>query len=427
MDVMQYPPGNQRVFSVQCGDKGTCYGERQDCNGNYHLTSLAPGTDVNKVAKAVQQMRIAVGDCQLPDYTDQYLIKWLSVQDFDPVRAEKMLRQCLEWRRLNRVDEILDVYTPSEVFKKYYSDGQVGFDKCGCPVFISAIGRVDPKGIFLSSVKKEHSDFFIWLEETYARRGREATDGTGKQVGMSTIILDFEHFSMKQLTCKTVVQQMFEVVKIKTGYYPMENRRIFAINAPKLSFQLMFTMVKPFVPECVLGTIKVFGSNKAEWTAALLEEIDADQLPAFYGGSMTDPDGDPKCPRKFNMGGEVPQTYYLKNSAPVPKDNMQTVNIIAGAGGRKKLKLNVTIARSVLRWEFMTEGGDIRYRVYIKKSKGNVVDVIPLDRVDSHLMMEEGQFTCDEPGKYVFEFDNTFSYLRTKKLHYHIYFDPPYL
>jgi hypothetical protein len=47
----------------------------------------------------------------------------------------------------------------------------------------------------------------------------------------------------------------------------------------------------------------------------------------------------------------------------------------------------------------MTEGGDIRYRVYIKKSKGNVVDVIPLDRVDSHLTMEEGQFTCDEPGK----------------------------
>jgi hypothetical protein len=50
------------------------------------------------------------------------------------------------------------------------------------------------------------------------------------------------------------------------------------------------------------------------------------------------------------MGGEVPQTYYLKNSAPVPKDNMETVNIIAGAGGRKKLKLNVTIARFVLRY-----------------------------------------------------------------------------
>ncbi len=26
------------------------------------------------------------------------------------------------------------------------------------------------------------------------------------------------------------MQQMFEVVKIKTGYYPIESRRIFAIN-----------------------------------------------------------------------------------------------------------------------------------------------------------------------------------------------------
>lgn len=97
----------------------------------------------------------------------------------------------------------------------------------------------------------------------------------------------------------------------------------------------------------------------------------------------------------------------------------------------------------------MTEGGDIKFRVYIKKSEGNVVDLVPLNQVDSHLAMEEGQFTCEEPGKcklhccsgfrmydgHVFnywnlridvvEFDNTFSYLRSKKLRYHIIVDPP--
>ena len=44
--------------------------------------------------------------------------------------------------------------------------------------------------------------------------------------------------------------------------------------------------------------MRIFSSNKEEWTAALLQEIDADQLPAFYGGTMVDPDGDPKCPSK---------------------------------------------------------------------------------------------------------------------------------
>jgi hypothetical protein len=43
-------------------------------------------------------------------------------------------------------------------------------------------------------------------------------------------------------------------------------------------------------------------SNDPEiWKAALLKEIDADQLPAFYGGTLTDPDGDPKCPSKVNI------------------------------------------------------------------------------------------------------------------------------
>lgn len=44
----------------------------------------------------------------------------------------------------------------------------------------------------------------------------------------------------------------------------------------------------------------------------------------------------------------------------------------------------------------MTEGGDISFRIYSKDSKE---DLVPLVRVDSHLAMEEGQVTCDQPGK----------------------------
>lgn len=46
----------------------------------------------------------------------------------------------------------------------------------------------------------------------------------------------------------------------------------------------------------------------------------------------------------------------------------------------------------------MTEGGDIAFRVYSKDVKGDG-DLVPLCRVDSHLTMEEGQVTCDQPGK----------------------------
>jgi hypothetical protein len=39
----------------------------------------------------------------------------------------------------------------------------------------------------------------------------------------------------------------------------------------------------------------------------------------------------------------------MSNSAPVVKDYMETMNLIAGAGGFKKLKYKIDVAYSVLR------------------------------------------------------------------------------
>ena len=66
----------------------------------------------------------------------------------------------------------------------------------------------------------------------------------------------------------------------------------------------LFNMLKPFLHQATTDKMKFFGTNKKEWSAALLEEIDADQLPAHYGGSMVDPDGDPKCPSKVIIDSE---------------------------------------------------------------------------------------------------------------------------
>ena len=122
------------------------------------------------------------------------------------------------------------------------------------------------------------------------------------------------------------------------------------------------------------------------------------------------------------MGGEVPYSYYLSNSTPVAKDYMETMNLIAGASGFKKLKYKVDVTNSILRsvqhlflsdatlrditthlpsfrWEFLTEGGDIGFRVYYKSAEEGTVDLVPLSRIESHLVTEEGEFICANPGK----------------------------
>jgi hypothetical protein len=44
----------------------------------------------------------------------------------------------------------------------------------------------------------------------------------------------------------------------------------------------------------------MYGHKKDEWVPALLKEIYSDQLPAYYGGTMTDSDGDPRCTSKVS-------------------------------------------------------------------------------------------------------------------------------
>ena len=67
--------------------------------------------------------------------------------------------------------------------------------------------------------------------------------------------------------------------------------------APKF-FTFIFNAMKPFMHQATIDKMKIFGSDKEEWAAALLEDIEADNLPLHYGGTMVDPDGDPKCPSK---------------------------------------------------------------------------------------------------------------------------------
>lgn len=54
----------------------------------------------------------------------------------------------------------------------------------------------------------------------------------------------------------------------------------------------------------------------------------------------------------------------------------------------------------------MTEGGDIGFRVYhvstaIQNNSSNeeIVELVPVSRIESHLVMEEGEIVCDYVGK----------------------------
>ena len=82
-------------------------------------------------------------------------------------------------------------------------------------------------------------------------------------------------------------------------------------------FTVVFAMIKPFLHQGTLDKIRFFGCDKDEWKAALLDEINPDQLPVYYGGKLTDPNGDPRCPSK--VSNLVDDGYATVNDGSVDR------------------------------------------------------------------------------------------------------------
>lgn len=368
-----------------------------------------------KQREIFNRFKISVKDCQLPfdDIEGNYLLKWLSARSFNEDQAEKMLRKSLEWRKMNRIDNLLDEWEIPEVMDKYHSMGVCGNDKFACPVWVCAYGNTDMKGIMMSVNMKTYVRYHAYVSERSHKEMHRLSQLAGKSITTQTIILDMENLSSKQMGYKPVREAGIEMAKQAEANYPETLRRIFIINAPKF-FTLLFAIVRPLMAQVTLDKIRVFGSDKSEWSAALLEDIDADQLPAHYGGTMTDPDGDPKCPSKFNMGGLVPKSYYFAYNKPVPTSDM--VKAVIPSSNKLKLKFEITCP-VILKWEFFTEDGDIGINIFHRKDDTKV-DIIPNERIDSHLFKHEGEIVCKELCTHTVVFDNTFSYLRSKTLWY---------
>lgn len=370
----------------------------------------------------LDQFRDAVQDCKLPDTSDVYLLRWLIAREYDLIRAEKMLRNSLEWRRKHRINTILEDFESPEVLKKYYPAGCVGRDKLFGPVYVVRYGMADLKGILLSVKKKEYLNHVICVVEesikivkVQPQRFRRSPDA----LVQSTIIFDLEGFSMRHITYKPAMETAIQLIQLYEANYPELLYRVFVVNAPKV-FSIAYSMLKPFLHERTKNKIQIFSHDSKQWKAAILTTVDPEELPVAYGGTMTDPDGNPNCITKVNMGGEVPKSYYLiGGKSDINNKDYLTIS----HGAKEQLKFEVKKPASILSWEFHSEDSDIAFAIY-RKQGNELIPIVPHDRVDCHLSPEIGEIDCDEAGVYIVEFDNSYSYVRSKKIWYSITVEP---
>lgn len=370
-----------------------------------------------KQAASLQLFKAAVADVHTDQYDDHFYLRWLRARSYDVPKAEKMLRASLLWRDQMGTDSLLTSYNPPEVLQKYYPVGFSGHDRGGCPVLIIPFGNCDIKGILHSVKKSEYIKYTVYILEKSIRDMKEQSEKLGRNVDQLCIIFDLENFGMKHITWKPAMDVVLYLVQLHEGNYPEMMKKTYVVNTPKV-FSIAYAIIRPFINDITASKIKIYGRGKPyKWRETLLADIDPNELPVHWGGSKTDENGDPRCPDLICLGGDVPQSYYMAPANRLAESEdlqMGTVN----KGGTLSVEKEVPMAGSALRWEFKTEDYDIGFAVYRKQEDGSLVEVVPKQRVNSHLVPEDGQLMCTEPGTYVVTFDNTFSLFRPKKIAY---------
>ncbi|XP_008054370.2 SEC14-like protein 4 isoform X1 [Carlito syrichta] len=366
--------------------------------------------------KALARFREDLQDLlpSLPNADDHFLLRWLRARNFDLQKSEDMLRKHVEFRKQQDLDNIL-TWQPPEVIRLFDSGGLCGYDYEGCPVWFDIIGTLDPKGLLLSASKQEVIRKRIKVCELLLHECELQSEKLGRKIDLVLMVFDLEGLSLKHLwkPAVEVYQQFFAMLEAN---YPEMLKNLIVVRAPRL-FPVAFNLVKSFMSEDTRRKIVILGDN---WKQELPKFICPDQLPVEFGGTMTDPDGNPKCLTKINYGGEVPKRYYMHNQVRTQYEHSVSV----GRGSSLQVENEILFPGCVLRWQFASDGGDIGFGVFLKtkmrerQRAGDMMEVLPSQRYNAHMVPEDGSLTCLKAGVYVLRFDNTYSLMHSKKLSY---------
>ncbi|GIY89633.1 SEC14-like protein 2 [Caerostris darwini] len=342
--------------------------------------------------------------------------RFSKARDYKLADAEAMLRGHIAFRKSLDMDNIFTNYTPPEVIVKHIPTSVLGFDKEGCIVRYTDCGQTDLLGLWKCVTKKDLLKYFCLIVERIIQTMREQSKKHGKMLTKSVEIFDFQKFKLSTATHYKTILYFTHYLKIYTDNYPELLKYALVINTP-LYFGHCWSMFKTVIPAVVIQKIRF--DDKGVQLKQLLEDIDADVLPAFLGGTRTDPDGDPLCKTIILYGEPVPEYYFRDNCMKRLSIAPDVKKITLSAGYEKEIIYEVEKKSSLLEWEFQTKKKDIEFALYFKEAEGSMPEeLVPKAKIDTSLEPEKGLFRCEKQGIYIIVFDNTNSYFTPKEIYY---------
>jgi len=195
----------------------------------------------------------------------------------------------------------------------------------------------------------------------------------------------------------TVLGLAQELTRINQYYYPDMLRKMYILNVPSV-FYMFWKVIQVWLEQRSIAKMELI-NGRASLIADKIEAIfDLSTLPVRLGG---------------NSNRDIPQGYIgvkskmrekAKNKIDIPRGNKYETSHYFQVG-------------DIISWEFIVRDYDIGFTLLFQDENQ---EIQKLPRCESKKLFSD-TITIENPGTYVFQWDNTYSWTRGKNIKYNIY------
>lgn len=327
---------------------------------------------------------------------DNWLLKFLKFHSWSASAAADAYVAMRKWREEKNVDKMMEGDLPGgDLMRMVTPHAYVGVDKKGRPIYLEKSGKIHVDALVNTFALETVVDSHVYGLETLRKKMAESSAKRGETVDQFVTILDLAGLGLYHGKALAVLKSLQDV---DNTYYPDAVGPIYIVNAPWV-MPTLWGMVQPILNDAIKAKIHVCGANFQEELAA---HIDADQLPAEYGGTSD---------------VVVKETSYEELRQELLRDasGLTLTEQYVAAGGAFEKEIEGAEG-DVFIWSFEADTGyDVGFSVTMTTAEGATVMVKPESRCNS----SKGEYAATGGCKLLFKWDNSFSYFNGKNLKYH--------
>jgi len=209
---------------------------------------------------------------------DKVPMRFLRAEKGDAEKGKKRYEETLEWRKENKMDEILQAeWRHFDLIKENWPHYFHLKGKKNEPVYYEM-----PPKMKLAPMRKAGLDIDGLLHHYAIVTEFEWQYIESSEEGKSIYIVDLDGMGFWDFAGEIIVFCR-KASKFTQQHYPERAGTIFVINPPTF-FQMIFNIMKPMADPVTLEKIKVI-SGKDKVLAALQEKIPLENIPPLYGGT----------------------------------------------------------------------------------------------------------------------------------------------